>query len=109
MRHMMPKEILDAVDLQPKYRTFSGDSGLHFAAGAELTKIGTVTPSVSTNTNIPTATEVSAPVPMDVSLMSSNVSKTETLEQENDSDQYEQDQEYDGDELFSQGPGQRWF
>ena len=23
MRHMMPKEILDAVDLQPQYRTFS--------------------------------------------------------------------------------------
>ena len=23
MRHMMPKEILDAADLQPRYRTFS--------------------------------------------------------------------------------------
>ena len=23
MRHMMPKEILEAVDLQPQYRTFS--------------------------------------------------------------------------------------
>ena len=23
MRHMMPKEIFDAVDLQPQYRTFS--------------------------------------------------------------------------------------
>ena len=30
-RHMMPKEILDAVDWQPRYRTFSE---LHVAAGA---------------------------------------------------------------------------
>ena len=37
MRHMMPKEILDAVDLQPQYRTFS-DSGLHVATGAAASR-----------------------------------------------------------------------
>ena len=33
MKHMMPKEILDAVGLQPQYRTFSRNSKLHVAAG----------------------------------------------------------------------------
>ena len=113
MRYMMPKEILDAADLQPQYRTFSEirDYMLHQARQRadvyvgdvchSTKKVGTVTPRVSTNTNTPTATKVSAPVPMDVSRMSSNVSKSETVEQENDSYQFEQDQECDGDELFA--------
>ena len=33
-RHLMPKEILDAVDLQPQLPHLVRDSGLHVAAGA---------------------------------------------------------------------------
>ena len=124
MKHMMPKEILDAVDLQPQYRTFSEirDYMLQQARGSELMKTwemcairhrkgGTVTPHVRVQTlNTPTATKVTVPVPMDVSQMSSNVSKTETVEQESDSHQYEQDQECDGYELFAvKGKGRGGF
>ena len=112
-RDMMPKEILESVDLQPQYRTFSEiwDYVLQQArqradvyAGDlchSTKKPGTVTPRVSINTNTLNATKVSAPVPMDVSQMSSNISLNETEEQENDSYQYEQDRECDGDELFA--------
>ena len=122
MRHMMPKEILDAVDLQPQYRTFSEilDSLLQQARQRadvyvgdvchSTRKVGTVTPRVSANMNDPPATKTTTPVPTDISQLSSNVSKTETEEQESASYQYEQEQECDGDEAFCrQGEGQRWF
>ena len=118
-RHMMPKEIQDAVNLQPQYRTFSEireqqarqPAGVFVGDVCHSTKkVGADTPRVSTNTNTPTAAKTTTPVPMDVSQMSSNVSKSETVEQENDSYQYEQDQECDGYELFcSLGQGQRWL
>ena len=113
MRHMMPKEILDAVGLQPQYRTFS-DIRYHMLQQARqradvsvgdvchpTKKIGTVTSRVSTKTNTPTTTKATTPVPMDVAQMSSNALKNETVELESDSYQYEQDQECDGDELFA--------
>ena len=96
MRHMMPSEILNALNLQPQYRTFSeffyymlqqARQGADIYVGDvchPTKKIGTVTPRVSTNTNTPTATKVTAAVLMDVSQMSSNVSKTETVELESD-------------------------
>ena len=107
MRHMMPKEIVDAADLQPQYRTFSEIREYMLQQARQRAdvyvgdvchptkKIGTVTPRVSTNMPTP------ASVPMGVSQMSLNVSKTEAVEQENDTYQYEQDQECDGDELFA--------
>ena len=94
MRHMMPKEILDAVELQPQYRTFSEirDYMLHQARQRadvyvgdvchSTKKVGTITPRVSTNTNNPTVTKITTSVPMDVAQMSSNASRTETEEQE---------------------------
>ena len=122
MRHMMPKEILDAVDLQPQYRTLSEirDYMLQLARQRadvyvgdvcrSTKKPGAATPFASTNTSTPTATTVSAPVPMDVSQMSSNVSSSETVEQESDTYQYEQDQDCDGDELFAvKGKGKGGF
>ena len=90
MRHMMPKEILDAVDLQPQYRTFSEilDSLLQQARQRadvyvgdvchSTRKVGTVTPRVSANMNDPPATKTTTPVPTNISQLSSNVSKTET-------------------------------
>ena len=74
MRHMMPKEILDAVDLQPQYRTCSEIRNYMLQQARQRAdvyagdvchptkKIGTVTPRVSTNTNTPTSTKVTAPV-----------------------------------------------
>ena len=65
MRHMMPKEVLDAVDLQPQYRTFSEirdymlqqarqRADVHVGDVCHSTeKGGTVTPRVSTTTNTP--------------------------------------------------------
>ena len=104
MRHMMPKELLDAVDLQPQYRTFS-EIRVNMLQQARQRadvyegdvchsrkKVGTVTPRVSTNTKTLAATKTTTPVPMDVSQMSSNVSKPETEEQRSESYQYEQDQ-----------------
>ena len=79
MRHMVPKEILDAVDLQPQYRTFSEIRDYMLQQARQCADVyvgdvchstkknGTVTPRVSTNTSLPTATKVTAPVPMDVS------------------------------------------
>ena len=111
--HMMPKEILDAVGLQPHYRTFSEirDHMLQQARQRadvfvgdvchSTKKVATVTPRVSTNTNTPTAVRTTTPGPMDVSQMSSIVSKPETEEQESDTYQYEQDQECDGDEVYA--------
>ena len=113
MRHMMPKEILDAVDLQPQYRTFSEIRDYMLQQARQRAdvyegdvchstkKIDTDTPRVSTNTNTPTAVKTTTPVPMDVSQMSSNVSKPETEEQESDSYQDEQDQDCDGDEVYA--------
>ena len=113
MRHMMPKEILDAVDLQPQYRTLSEirDYTLQQARQRadvfvgdvchSTENVGTVTPRVSTTTNTPTATKTTTPVPADVSQMSSNVSKTETEEPESESYQCEQDQACDGDEVYA--------
>ena len=81
MRHMMPKEILDAVDLQPQYRNFSEiqdymlqqvrqRADVHVGDVCHPTKqIGTVTPRVSPNTITPTATKATTPVPMDVTHM----------------------------------------
>ena len=109
MRHTMPKDILDAVDVQPQSRTFSeirdyllqqarqGDDVCVGDVRHPTKKIGIVIPRVNTNTNMSTATKVSAPVPTDVSQMSSSVSEPETTEQESDSYQYEQDQECDGE------------
>ena len=102
MRHMMPKEILEAVDLQPQYRTFSEirdymlqqarqRADVHVGDVCHPTKkTGTVTPRGNTNTDTPTSTRAAAPVP-----------KTEAVEQESDSYQYEQDQACEGDELFA--------
>ena len=87
MRHMMPKEILDAVELQPQYRTSSEIREYMLQQARQRAdvymgdvchptkKIGTVTPRVSTNANTNTTTEARAPVPMAVSQMSSNVLK----------------------------------
>ena len=87
MRHMMPKEILDAVELQPQYRTSSEIREYMLLQARQRAdvymgdvchptkKIGTVTPRVSTNTNTNTTTKARAPVPMAVSQMSSNVLK----------------------------------
>ena len=109
MRHMMPKEILDAVE----YRTFSEIRDYMLQQARQRAdvfvgdvchstkKVGTVTPRVSTNTISPTATKTTTPVPMDESQLTSNVSKAETEEQESESYQYEQDQECDGDEVFA--------
>ena len=122
MRHMMPKEILDAADLQPQYRTFSKirDCMLQQARQRaeddvgdvchSTKKVGTVRPRVGTNTSTSPPTKATTPVPMDVPEMSSNVSKTETDEQGNDSYQCEQDQECDGDEVFAvKGKGKGAF
>ena len=106
MRHMMPKEILDAAHLQPQHRTFSEIRDMLQKARQRADenvgdvcfstkKIGTVTPRVSANTNNPTAPQTTTPVPMDVSQMSPNASKTET-EEDRESHQYEQDQECGG-------------
>ena len=113
MRHMMPKEILDAVDLQPQYRTFSEIRDYMLQQARQRAdvyvgdvchsteKVGAVTPRVSTTTNTPTVTKTTTPVPVDASQMSSNVSKTETEEPESESYQCEQDQECDGDEVYA--------
>ena len=92
MRHMMPTEILDAVDVQPQYRTFPEISDYMLQQARQRAdvyvgdvchstgKVGTVTPRVSTNANTPTAARTTTPVPMDVSQLSWNVSKPETEE-----------------------------
>ena len=107
MRHMMPKDILDAVDLQPQYRTFSEirDYMSQQARQRADEDVGevchpTVTPRVSTNTNTPITTKATALVPMDVS----------QVEQESDSYQYHLEQECDGHELFAvKGKGKGGF
>ena len=102
MRHMMPKEILEA-DLQPRYRTFSEVRDYMLQQARQRAdvfvgdvchlakKIGSVTSRANTNT--PTTTKTTTPVPMDVSQMSANASQNGTVEQESDTCQYEQDQE----------------
>ena len=85
MRHMMPKEILDAVDLQRQYRTFSGTRDYMLQRARQRADVHVemcsfrqrklVQSRVSAHTNNPTATQTTTPVPMDVSQMSSNVSK----------------------------------
>ena len=74
MRHMMPKEILDAVDLQPQCRAFSEIRDYMLQQARQRAdvyvgdvchstqKVGTVTPRVSTNTNTPTAVKTTTPV-----------------------------------------------
>ena len=121
MRHMMPKEILDAVNLQPQYRTFAEirDYMLQQARqradvfvrnGCPATKNTVINPSrASMSTNSPSVTK-STPVPMDLSQMSSNAAKSETEDQESDSNQYELDPDGDGDELFAvKGKGKGGF
>ena len=119
MRHMMPKEILDAVKLQPRYRTFVEirDYMLHQRADVFVrdvcpaTKKVVTTPSrVNTSTNNSTATKNTTLVPMAVSQMSSDVLKSEAVGQESDSYQYEQDQDCHGDELCAvKGKGKGGF
>ena len=111
MRHVIPKEILDAVDLQPQYRTFVEirDHMLEQARQradvfvrdvCTATKKVVTTPSrANTRTNNSTASKNSTPVPMDVSQMCSDVPKSEAEGHESDSYQYEQDQDCDGDDL----------
>ena len=94
MRHVMPKEILDAVDLQPQYRTFVEirDHMLEQARQradvfvrdvCTATKKVVTTPSrANTSTNNSTASKNSTPVPMDVSQMCSDVPKSEAEGQE---------------------------
>ena len=120
MRHMMAKEILEAVDLQPQYRTFSEirdymlqqarqRADVFVGDGCHPTKnFGNVTSRASTNT--PTTTKATTPVPMDVSQMSSNALKNESGNQENDTYQHELDQDGEGDELYAvKGKGKGGF
>ena len=71
MRHMMPKEILEAVDLQPQYRDYMLQRARQRAdvfvgdVCHPTKQIGTVTPRANTNT--PATTKTTNPVPMDVS------------------------------------------
>ena len=121
MRHMMSKEILDAMNPQPQYRTFVEIRDYMLQQARQradvfvrdvcpTTKKIVTTPSrVSTSTNNPTATKNTS-VPMDVSQRRSNVAKSETEEKESDPCQYEQDQDGDGDELFAvKGKGKGGF
>ena len=113
MRHMMPTEILDAVDLQPQYRTFPEIRDYMLQQARQRAdvfvgdvchstkKVGPVNTRVSSNTTTPTAKKITTPVLVDVSQMSFIVSKPETEEQESDPYQYEQDQECDGDEVYA--------
>ena len=74
MRHMMPKEILEALDLQPQYRTFSEirDCMLQQARQRADVYVGDVChPTQKTGTVTPRVS-------------------TEAVEQESDSHQYEQ-------------------
>ena len=120
MRHMMPKEILEAVDLQPQYRTFCEIRKFMLQQARQRAdvfvgdvcrstkKVANVTSRANTNTS-PT-TKTTSPVSMDVSQMSSKAFKNESVEQESDSYQYEPDQEGDGDELFTvKGKGKGGF
>ena len=120
MKHMMPKEILEAVDLQPQYRTFSEIRDYMLQQARQRAdvfvrdvcrptrKIGTVTSRANTKTF--TTTKTTIPVPMDVSQMSSNALQNETVEQESDTCQHEQDQEEAGDELYAvNGKGKGGF
>ena len=120
MRHVMPKEILEAVDLQPQYRTFSEIRDYMLKQARQRAdafvgdvchstkKIGNVTSRANTNT--PTTIKTTTPVPMYVSQMSSNAFKIETVEQDSDLYPYEQDPEGDGDELYAvKGKGKGGF
>ena len=119
MGRMMPKEILDAVNLQPQYRTCveirdyilqqARQRADVFVRDVCPKKTVTTPSRVSTSTNDPTATN-NTPVPLDVSQMSPNVAKSETEEQESDACQFEQDQDGDGDKLFAvKGKGKGVF
>ena len=112
MRHMMPKEILDAVNLQPQYRTFVEirDYMVQQARQQAEVFVRDVCPTTKKTVTVPSRASASTnnstamkntTVPMDVSQMSSNVATADTEEQESDSYQYEQDQDGDGDELFA--------
>ena len=120
VRHMMPKEIFDAVDLQPQYRTFSEirDYMLQQARQRADVFVGDVCHSTNkgvnvtsrANTHTSPTTKTTNAVPMVVSQMSSNAFKDETVEQESDSYQYEPDQDGDGDELYAvKGKGKGGF
>ena len=122
MRHVMQKEILDAVNLQPQYRTFVEIRDYMLQHALKRTgvfvrevcfatkKVATAPSRVNTSTKNSTATKNTALVPMDVSQMSSDVSKSEAEGQESDSYQYEQDQDCDGDEVCAvKGNGQGGF
>ena len=111
MRHMMPKEILEAVDLQPQYRTFSETQDYMLQQARQRADVfmgdvchptwRIVNVTSRANTNTPTTTKVTTLVPMDVSQMSSNALKNESGDQENDTYQHEQDQDGEGDELYA--------
>ena len=120
MRHMVPKEILEAVDLQPQHRTFSEirDYMLQQARQRADVFVGDVCHSTKNvanvtsraNINTPTTTKATDRVPMDVSQMSSNAFDEKIGEQESVSYQYEPDHEGDGDELFAvKGKGEGGF
>ena len=107
----MPKEMLEAVDLQPEYRTFSEIRDFMVQQARERAdvfvgdvcrsgrRVGNITSRA--NTHISTTTKTTDPVRMDVSQMSTNAFKNETVEQVCDTSQCEQDQEGDGDELYA--------
>ena len=123
VRHMMPKEILDAVNLQPQYRTFVEIRDYMLQQARQradvferdvclATKNVITTPSpVNTSTKNSTASTNTTPVPIFyVTQMSSDVSKSEAEGQESDSYQYEQDQDCGGDELCAvKGKGKGGF
>ena len=79
VRYMMPKEILEAADLQPQYRTFAEVRDYMLQQAGQRAdvyvgdvchptkKIGTITSRVSTNTNTSTTAQATTPVRMDVS------------------------------------------
>ena len=82
MSHMMPKEILEAVGLQPQYRTFSEIRDYMLQQARQRAdvfvgdvchstkKVGNVTSRANANTS--TTTKTTNPVPMDVSQISAN-------------------------------------
>ena len=116
----MPKEILEAVDLQPQYRTFSEIRDYMLQQARQRAdafvgdvchstkKIGNVTSRANTNT--PTTIKTTTPIPIDFSQIFSNAFKNETVDQESDLHPYEEDPEGDGDELYAvKGKGKGGF
>ena len=114
MRHMMPKEILDAVELQPQHRTFSEirDYMLQQARQRADVYVGRCVSFDYESWYCHATCEHehdhshrskghSSGSQWMYSQMGSDVSKPEKDEQENDSYQYEQDQDCYGDEAYA--------